>query len=99
MNLKNKNTIIIAEAGVNHNGSIRLAKKLVDIASKAKADYIKFQSFNVDNLVIKKTKTAEYQKKNLRSNISQYDMLKNYQLSFQNHIEIINYTKKKKLNF
>ena len=99
MNLKNKNTIIIAEAGVNHNGSIRLAKKLVDIASKAKADYIKFQSFNVDNLVIKKTKTAAYQKKNLRSNISQYDMLKNYQLSFQNHIEIINYTKKKKIKF
>ena len=85
MSLKNIKTIIIAEAGVNHNGNIVLAKKLIDVASKAGADYVKFQTFNVDDLVLKKTKTANYQKKNLKNNISQYSMLKKYQLNDLDH--------------
>ena len=55
---------IIAEAGVNHNGKLSLAEKLIDGASKAGADYIKFQSFNADNLVAKNASLAQYQKKN-----------------------------------
>ena len=96
MNLKNNKTIIIAEAGVNHNGSIPMAKKLIKVASKAGADYIKFQTFDVDHLILKNTKTAAYQKKNLKKNISQYSMLKKYQLSNQNHKKLIDFSKKKR---
>jgi N,N'-diacetyllegionaminate synthase len=97
--LKNNKTIIIAEAGVNHNGNIHSAKKLIDVASKAGADYVKFQTFDVDQLILKKTKTAVYQKKNLKSDISQYLMLKKYQLADNNHKELINHSKKKKIKF
>ena len=95
MLLKNKSTIIIAEAGVNHNGNINLAKKLIDIASKSGADYVKFQTFDVDNLLLKKTKSASYQRKNLKSSISQYSILKKYQLSEKDHEILIKYSKKK----
>ena len=54
---------IIAEAGVNHNGSISIAKRLIDIAAKAGADAVKFQTFKTENLVTKKAKKANYQKK------------------------------------
>ncbi len=99
MSLKKNKTIIIAEAGVNHNGSISLAKKLIDVASKAGADYVKFQTFNVDDLILKNTKTADYQKRNLKNNTSQYSMLKKYQLSENNHKELIKYSKKRKIKF
>ncbi len=99
MSLKKNKTIIVAEAGVNHNGSLPLAKKLIDVASKAGADYVKFQTFNVDNLILKNTKTANYQKKNLKNNISQYSMLRKYQLTDSNHRDLINYAKKKKIKF
>ena len=56
-------TLIIAEAGVNHNGKLANALKMVDIASKAKADYIKFQTFSPESLSQKKMKLANYQKK------------------------------------
>ena len=85
MKLKVKKTIIIAEAGVNHNGKMDIAKKLVDVASDAGADYVKFQTFDVDKLILENTKTAEYQKKNLKINISQYSMLQKFQLSSDNH--------------
>ena len=58
-------TLIIAEAGVNHNGSIELAKKLVEKAKKAGVDYIKFQTFKASKLVTKAAKQAEYQQKNI----------------------------------
>ena len=99
MNIKKNKTIIIAEAGVNHNGKINLAKKLIDVASKAGADYVKFQTFNVDDLILKKTKTALYQKRNLKDDVSQYNMLKQYQLADHHHKQLIDYSKKKKLNF
>ena len=66
MKKKNK-TIVIAEAGVNHNGNINLALKLVDIAAKAKADYVKFQTYSTENLVQKKVGLAKYQKKILET--------------------------------
>ena len=56
-------TMIIAEAGVNHNGSIELAKQLIDAAKEAGADYVKFQTFKADNLVSKFAEKADYQKK------------------------------------
>lgn len=99
MSLKKNKIIIIAEAGVNHNGNINLAKKLIDVASKAGADYVKFQTFDVDKLILKNTKAAVYQKRNLRKDISQYSMLKKYQLSESSHKHLINHSKKKKIKF
>ena len=99
MSLKKNKTIIIAEAGVNHNGSIYLAKKLIDVASKAGADYVKFQTFDVDHLILKNSKTATYQRKNLKSNISQYSMLKKYQLTESSYKKLIDYSKKKNIKF
>ena len=99
MSLKRNRTIVIAEAGVNHNGDVNIAKKLIDIASKSGADYVKFQTFDVDHLILKNTRTAIYQKRNLKSNISQYLMLKKYQLAENNYKELINFSKKKKIKF
>jgi len=99
LSLKQNKTIIIAEAGVNHNGNINVAKKLIDAASKAGADYVKFQTFDVDHLILQNTKTAIYQKRNLKSNISQYLMLKKYQLPENSYKEIIKYSTKKKIKF
>jgi len=58
-----KKPIIIAEAGVNHNGSIKLAKKLIDVAKNAGADYVKFQTFKAAEVTTKQAKLADYQKK------------------------------------
>lgn len=92
-------TIIIAEAGVNHNGSIETAKKLIDAAAEAKADYVKFQSFKADKLVTKSAKRAEYQDKNTGNNESQYDMLKKLELSEDDHTELIDYCEEKGIKF
>ena len=74
--------LIIAEAGVNHNGSISEAKKLIILAKKAKADFIKFQVFSTSSLVTKKAKLAIYQKKNTSEKITQFEMLKKLELSY-----------------
>ena len=68
-------TIIIAEAGVNHNGSLKLAKQMIDEAEKAGADYIKFQTFKPEKLVSKYAQKADYQKKTTGSQESQLQML------------------------
>tara|TARA_B100000989_G_C19525060_1_gene466338 strand:- start:393 stop:1400 length:1008 start_codon:yes stop_codon:yes gene_type:complete len=95
--MKNK-LQIIAEAGVNHNGSLKIAKKLIDAAKKANVDFIKFQTYNVDSLIIKNTKKAKYQNKNDKT-INQYDMLKKLQLSKKDFEILYNYTIKKGINF
>ena len=64
-------SIIIAEAGVNHNGSVKLAKQMIDEAAKAGADYIKFQTFKPEKLVSKYAQKADYQKKTTGNNESQ----------------------------
>ena len=69
---------IIAEAGVNHNGSIELAKKLIDVAVEAKVDAVKFQTFKAENLVSKNAQKADYQKQTTDKEESQFDMIKNY---------------------
>ena len=95
-----KKVIIIAEAGVNHNGDIKLAKKLIDAASEAKVDYVKFQSFKADKLVSPDAKKADYQIKNIGDNDdSQYQMLKQLELSSQDHLDLISYCNSKKINF
>ena len=95
-----KKVIIIAEAGVNHNGDIMIAKKLIDVASKAKVDYVKFQSFKADKLVSPIAKKADYQIKNLKDKDDfQYQMLKRLELSEEDHEELISYCKTKNVKF
>ena len=84
--------LIIAEAGVNHNGSMVLAKKLIDAAIYSGADYIKFQSFKTDKLVSRNARQADYQHKNMiGTDCSQYSMLKKLELSPDQHFELISY--------
>ena len=95
-----KKVIIIAEAGVNHNGDINTAKKLIDAAAEAGVDYVKFQSFKADKLVSPYAKKADYQIKNTEEeDDSQYQMLKQLELSVDDHIELIEYCSLKKINF
>ena len=95
-----KHTLIIAEAGVNHNGSIELAKKLVGKAKDAGVDYIKFQTFKASKLVTKAAKQAEYQQKNIgKEGDSQYQMLKKLELSPEEHEVLIDYCRQLGIKF
>jgi N-acetylneuraminate synthase len=82
-------TIIIAEAGVNHNGSLKIAKEMIFEASRAGADYIKFQTFITGNLVSKDARQADYQSKNLGVETSQFEMLQKLEMSKDDHLELI----------
>ena len=91
---------IIAEAGVNHNGSIELAKKLIDIAVEAKVDAVKFQTFKASNLVSKNAQKADYQKNNMNdADDSQFNMLKKLELDIDTHKELIAYCNSKNIMF
>jgi N,N'-diacetyllegionaminate synthase len=92
-------TLIIAEAGVNHNGDINLAKELINIAADAGADIVKFQTFKADSLASKKAKKARYQIENTSKNESQVEMLNRLELSKKMHQELISYCKLKKIDF
>jgi N-acetylneuraminate synthase len=94
-----KNVIIIAEAGVNHNGDINLAYKLVDAAAAAGADYIKFQTFITELIVDKKAEKADYQKLRTSGGDSQFEMIKKLELSFDDFHNIKLYCKKKNIKF
>ena len=93
--------LIIAEAGVNHNGSVETAKRMIDKAVEAGADVIKFQTFKSEKLVSKSAKQAEYQKKNIANaeNDSQLDMLRKLELSESDHNELMDYCAKKQIRF
>jgi len=80
-------TLIIAEAGVNHNGSIHLAKKLIDAAVEAKVDYVKFQTFITENIITKNAPKAKYQKKMTGKDESQFEMIKKLELDRKTHAE------------
>ena len=90
--------LIIAEAGVNHNGSMELAKQLIDAAADAGVNYVKFQTFKAENLVTKDAKQAEYQQRNAQDD-SQYAMLKKLELSQEQHYELIDYCKQRGVRF
>lgn len=94
-----KKVFIIAEAGVNHNGSVELAKKLIDVASVAGADAVKFQTFKATNLVSKNAGKAEYQKQTTDQEESQFDMIKKLELDIDTHRELIAYCKQKNILF
>lgn len=93
-------TIIIAEAGVNHNGSLELAKELVDVAAEAGVDFVKFQTYKTGRLVSKSAQKAEYQRKSFGDGDStQYDMLEKLELSDEMHTELISYCSQKGISF
>ena len=94
-----KKVILIAEAGPNHNGKLNLAYKLVDLAKKSGADFIKFQTSIPKMHISKFAKKAKYQIKNTKSNESQLDMANKNQLTFQQFKKIKNYCVKRKINF
>ena len=97
--MKFNKVLIIAEAGVNHNGSIDLAKKLIDVAADSEADAVKFQTFKAENLATLYAKKANYQKNLTSQKESQFDMLKKFELNKEMHIELINYSKAKNIKF
>ncbi|GAA0670007.1 N-acetylneuraminate synthase [Rheinheimera tangshanensis] len=90
---------IIAEAGVNHNGSEELAFKLIDAAFEAGADIVKFQTFKAANLVTKTARQAEYQTANTGKNESQFAMLSRLELSYQTHHRLLSYCQKLGIEF
>jgi len=96
-----KHVLIIAEAGVNHNGDLAMAKRLIDAAADAGADYVKFQTFKTEKLVSPEAKRAEYQQRNMKEDgdVSQFAMLKKLELSEANHHELIAYCREKNILF
>jgi N,N'-diacetyllegionaminate synthase len=90
---------IIAEAGVNHNGDIKLAKRLIDVAVRAGADAIKFQTFKTEDVVTKDAGIASYQRKNLGKVISQQDMIKKFEFSYEKFVVLKKYCDTKKIIF
>lgn len=82
---------IIAEAGVNHNGDMQIAKKMIEAAAKCGADAVKFQTFKAEKLVSKFAQKAEYQKQNTSKEESQLEMIKKLELTLENHLELINH--------
>lgn len=94
-----KQVLIIAEAGVNHNGDIDLAKRLIDVASEAGADYVKFQTFKTELCISKNAQKAEYQLKTTSKIESQFEMVKKLELSKQAHEILIEYCKERNIKF
>jgi N,N'-diacetyllegionaminate synthase len=97
--MRKKKIKIIAEAGVNHNGSLKKALLLIKAAKKANADYIKFQIFKADNVVTKNARKSTYQKKNLRDKETQYQMIKKLELPFESFKILKKECKKHKIKF
>ena len=97
--MKIKPTLIIAEAGVNHNGSIDRAKKMIDVAAEAGADFVKFQTFRANSLVTKQADKAEYQKGLPGTNETQFEMIKKLELDKKAHEKLIVCCKQKGIKF
>ncbi|MBP3193948.1 N-acetylneuraminate synthase [Natronogracilivirga saccharolytica] len=90
---------IIAEAGVNHNGSMKLAEELIDAAAEAGADFVKFQSFRADGLVSKNAPKADYQNRTTDVTESQYDMIRRLELQVQDHERLISHCRSRGIGF
>lgn len=95
----NSKTFVIAEAGVNHGGDIIVAKKLIDLASKAGADAVKFQTFQTESLILESVKKASYQQHTTNANESQFDMLKKLEVTKKQNLELKKYAKEKNIIF
>jgi N-acetylneuraminate synthase len=95
--MSSEKVFIIAEAGVNHNGSIDLAKQLIDAAVDSGADAVKFQTFQANKLASLKAPKAEYQQKATGNTESQYEMLKKLELSQESHFTLVKHAKEKKI--
>ena len=97
--VKKNNIQVIAEVGVNHNGNLSIAKRLIDGAKKCGANFVKFQIFNPEEITTPFAKKANYQKKNYKKFTNQYEMLKKFNFTFKQFKLIKNYCNKKKINF
>ena len=97
--MKKPKTTIIAEAGVNHNGSIEMAKKMIDVAVEAGADIVKFQTFKAETLVTRSADKAEYQKNLTDASESQFDIIKKLELDRNAHEELVTYCNQKNIQF
>ncbi len=97
--MKIPRTKIIAEAGVNHNGSMESAKRLIDVAAKAGADYIKFQTFKAETLVTRTAEKAEYQQGLTDAYETQFEMIKKLELDKESHEELMVHCEQKGINF
>ena len=97
----NSRVTIIAEAGVNYNGDIGLARELVDVAAETGADYVKFQTFKAANLVTESAKKAEYQRLNMgeASGDSQWSMLKSLELTPAMHDALLSHCERRNIRF
>ena len=96
---KGEPCFIIAEAGVNHQGSLKLAKKLIDVAKDARADAVKFQTFLAKEAVVKNAKPIEYQRKNIGGKETQLEMIKKFELGYKSFKELKRYADKKRIIF
>lgn len=85
--MSSKRCFVIAEIGVNHNGDMDIARRLIDVAADAGADAAKFQTFRADDLIVEGTQAVAYQKKN-NADLDQYKLLKSLELSFEDHEEL-----------
>lgn len=92
-------TLVIAEAGINHNGSMDMAKQLIDLAVEAQADIVKFQTFQAKNLVTRTAEMASYQKTNTGTNGTQFEMLKQVELNHEMHLELIKHCQNRNIRF
>ena len=97
--MKNKKVIVIAEAGVNHNGDIELAKQLIEVAADAGADYVKFQTYKTESLVTLEAEQATYQKLNTGSEETQFEMLKRLELKYNDHYLLKSHAEKNGIKF
>src|SRR5690606_17493975 len=95
----NKRVWVIAEAGVNHNGSLELAKRLVDAAAKAGADAVKCQTFKVERLVSRYAEKADYQNKLTREQEAQFDMIRRLDLSEDDHGQLTRHCRERGIEF
>jgi len=92
-------TLIIAEAGVNHNGDLDLARRLIDVAAEAGADLVKFQTFSAERLATKYANKAEYQNQTTNKSESQFEMLQRLELTYEMHEELIKHCSNSGIGF
>lgn len=95
----NRKVVVIAEAGVNHNGDVALAERLIDAAALAGADFVKFQTFSADRLVTQSATKAEYQRETTGAAESQYEMLRRLELGAEAHFSLADYSASKGIGF